>query len=73
MKCHVCGSQMSPRVTDLPFKITDSGIVIVRGLPVVQCESCREYLIEDAVMERVDELLGAADKSAELEVVRYAA
>jgi YgiT-type zinc finger domain-containing protein len=64
---------MSPRVTDLPFKITDSGIVIVRGLPVVQCESCREYLIEDAVMERVDELLGAADKSAELEVVRYAA
>jgi YgiT-type zinc finger domain-containing protein len=73
MKCHVCGSQMRPKVTDLPFKITDSAIVIVRGLPVVQCESCREYLIEDSVMERVDTLLSATDKSAELEVVRYAA
>ena len=73
MKCHVCGAQMNPRVTDLPFKISDSSIVIVRGLPVVQCESCREYLIEDAVMRRVDELLSSADKSAELEVVRYAA
>ena len=73
MKCHVCGSQMSPRVTDLPFKIADSAIVIVRRLPVVQCESCREYLIEDSVMARVDDLLSAADKSAELEVVSYAA
>ena len=73
MKCHICGSQMNPRVTDLPFKIADRAIVIVRGLPVVQCESCREYLIEDSVMARVDELLSAADKSAELEVVSYAA
>ena len=73
MRCHVCGSQMSPRVTDLPFKIGDSAIVIVKGLPVIQCESCREYLIEDAVMERVDRLLSSADKSVELEVVRYAA
>jgi len=73
MKCHVCGSRMSPRITDLPFKIAETAIVIIRGLPVIQCESCREYLIEDAVMARVDELLSAADKSAELEVVRYAA
>jgi YgiT-type zinc finger domain-containing protein len=64
---------MTPRVTDLPFKIADSAIVIVRELPVLQCESCREYLIEDPVMKRVDELLSAADTSAELEVVRYAA
>ena len=73
MKCHVCGSKMEPWVTDLPFKVSDRAIVIVRGLPVIQCESCREYLIEDAVMKRVDELLGSVDKSAELEVVRYAA
>ena len=73
MKCHVCGSKMNRKVTDLPFKVSDSAIVIVRALPVVQCESCREYLIEDAVMKRVDELLSTVDKSAELEVVRYAA
>jgi YgiT-type zinc finger domain-containing protein len=64
---------MKPRLTDLPFKLADSAIVIVRGMPVIQCESCREYLIEDSVMKRVDELLAAADKSVELEVVRYAA
>ena len=73
MKCHVCGSQMKPWVTDMPFKISDRAIVIVRGLPVIQCESCREYLIEDVVMKRVDGLLTSVDKSAELEVVRYAA
>jgi YgiT-type zinc finger domain-containing protein len=64
---------MNPRRTDLPFKIADSAIVIVRDMPVIQCESCREYLIEDSVMKRIDELLGAADRSVELEVVRYAA
>ena len=73
MKCHMCGSHMSPQVTDLPFKIRDTAIVIVKGLPVLQCESCREYLIEDSVMERVDQMLASAGKSIELEVVRYAA
>jgi len=64
---------MRPRVTDLPFKITDTAIVIVKSLPVLQCESCREYMIEDSVMVRVDEMLSSADSSIELEVVRYAA
>jgi hypothetical protein len=34
---------------------------------------CTEYLLEDAVMSRVDELLGRVDSAAELEVVKYAA
>ena len=69
----MCGSHMAPTVTDLPFKISDTAIVIVTGLPVLQCGSCREYLTEDSVMERVDGRLASADKSIELEVVRYAA
>ena len=40
MTCRVCGSRMSPRGTDLPFKITDNAIV--KGLPVIQCRSGRE-------------------------------
>ena len=64
---------MRPGVTDLPFKISDSAIVIAKGLPVLRCECCREYMIQDSVMRRVDELLSSADKSVELEVVRYAA
>jgi hypothetical protein len=42
-------------------------------LPVLQCEACCEYLIEDAVMARIDTLLSRGDSTAELEVIRYAA
>jgi YgiT-type zinc finger domain-containing protein len=59
--------------TDLPFKLSEERIVILKQLPVLQCESCREYLIEDTVMARIDILLAQADSTAELEVIRYAA
>jgi YgiT-type zinc finger domain-containing protein len=73
MKCRVCGGLLEPRVTDLPFKIGDSAIVILRGLPVLECRQCGETELEHATMSRVDELLASVDASAELEVIRYAA
>lgn len=73
MKCTVCGSQMRATVSDLPFKVTEQTIVIVKGMPVLQCENCSEYLIEDAVLEKVDRILAGVGGAAELEVVRYAA
>lgn len=73
MKCHVCGSEMIPTVTDLPFKVSDTTIIVVKALPVLQCKGCGEYSLEDSVMERVDEILENADRRAELEIVRYAA
>ncbi|HEV8716583.1 MAG TPA: YgiT-type zinc finger protein [Candidatus Binatia bacterium] len=73
MRCTVCGARMSPVVTDLPFKLTEERIVILKQLPVLQCQACREYLIEDAVMARIDTMLARADSTAELEVIRYAA
>jgi len=73
MMCHLCGAELKPVVTDLPFKVGDNAIVIVKGLPVLQCENCQEYLIEDMVMERLDDILAKAGKTAELEVFRYAA
>ncbi len=73
MRCRVCGGAMAERVTDLPFKVGDTSIVIVRSLPVLQCGQCGETELQNAAMERVDRLLAAADRSAELEVVRYAA
>jgi len=73
MKCHVCGTTMEQIVTDLPFKTSDSTIVIIKGLPVVQCARCPEYLLEDGVMARIDKILEKIDTSAELEIVRYAA
>jgi YgiT-type zinc finger domain-containing protein len=73
MKCTVCGARMQPITTDLPFKLSEERIVILKQLPVLQCGACREYLIEDVVMARIDSLLGRADSTAELEVIRYAA
>lgn len=73
MRCRVCGGMLQPRVTDLPFKIGDSSIVIFRSLPVLQCRQCGDTELEQATMSRVDELLSAVDDSAELEVIRYAA
>lgn len=73
MKCHICGSTLVPVVTDLPFKLNDTTIVIVKALPVLQCEGCNDYELEDPVMEQVDAILERADPSAELEIIRYAA
>ena len=73
MKCTVCGAGMIPINTDLPFKLSEDRIVVFKQLPVLQCGACREYLIEDAVMARMDTMLRQTDSTAELEVIRYAA
>lgn len=73
MKCTTCGGVLQAINTDLPFKVSDSTIVILKQLPVLQCRSCLEYMLEDSVLARVDEILSEVDSAAELEVVRYAA
>ncbi|MGH8476394.1 MAG: YgiT-type zinc finger protein [Methylococcales bacterium] len=73
MRCYVCGSRIKSIITGLPFKIHESTIVILKGLPVLQCEACREYSLDDSVMQRVDEILENVDNAAELEVIKYAA
>jgi YgiT-type zinc finger domain-containing protein len=73
MKCLVCGGTLTQALTDLPFKVRETSIVIVKNLPVLQCGSCPEYLLEDSVLSRVDQILERVDSTAELEVIRYAA
>ena len=73
MKCTVCGSNMTAVVSDLPLKTSDHTIIILKGVPVLQCGNCGEYLIDDSVMSRIDEILGTVVGAAELEVIRYAA
>ncbi|MBC8217758.1 MAG: YgiT-type zinc finger protein [Planctomycetes bacterium] len=72
MICHNCGGNLEKLVTNLPFKIGYDSIVIIKGLPVLQCRNCSEYLIEDEVMEKVDSILSKIDKTTELEVLSYA-
>lgn len=73
MRCRICGGALERRVTDLPFKIADSSIVIVKTLPVLQCTQCGETELEHATMLRVEQLLGHVDRSTELEVIQFAA
>jgi YgiT-type zinc finger domain-containing protein len=73
MKCHVCGSVMKAATSVLPFKLSDTSVVVLRDLPILQCENCNEYLLEDSVMARVEEILASTNGDAELAVIRFAA
>ena len=73
MKCRVCGSRLRATTTDLPFKVGARTIVIVKSLPVAQCERCTEFLMADDVFARVEEILSRADQAAELEIIPFAA
>jgi YgiT-type zinc finger domain-containing protein len=73
MKCHICGYNLKNTKTDLPFKRDERSIVIFKDVPVLQCENCREYLIEDPVMKRIDDIMAGVNPTAELEIVRFAA
>jgi len=73
MKCHVCGSRMQSITTNLPFKANESTIVIMKDLPVYQCENCSEYLLEAPVLKHVEKIIENVDSAAELEVIKYAA
>jgi YgiT-type zinc finger domain-containing protein len=73
MTCHNCAGKLKKIITNLPFKVGDNAIVIIKKLPVLQCQNCNEYLIEDPVMEKVDYILDKIDKTVELEILNYAA
>ena len=73
MKCTVCGSELRATKTDLPFKVRETAIVILKDLPVLQCRNCPQYSLQDSVLARVDEMLARVDAGAELEIIRYAA
>ncbi len=73
MKCGVCGSNLTSLITDLPFKVSETTIVIVKGLPIFQCDNCSQFLLGDSVIDRVEKILAKVDTAAELEVISYAA
>jgi len=73
MRCTVCGSELAATQTDLPLKLRETSIVILKNLPVLQCRNCPEYLIEDEVLNCVDQILGGVDTGTEVEIIRYAA
>ena len=72
MGCRVCGSLQTQTTTDLPFKLGEHTILILKGLPTLQCDRCAEYSLADATMARVGQLLARADSSTELKIIAFA-
>lgn len=72
MICPMCGASLEKIVTDLPFKVEQDSIVILKALPVLQCLHCQTFLLEDPILAKVDEILNKIDKTAELEILKFA-
>lgn len=60
MRCRVCGATQQPTTTDLPFKTGDRSIVILKSLPVFQCEQCSEYSMDDPSFSGLKKFLRAS-------------
>jgi YgiT-type zinc finger domain-containing protein len=73
MRCRACGALLESRITNLPFKLSETTIVILKSLPVLECPQCGDTELENPTMLRVDELLSRVSGSVELEVIQYAA
>lgn len=73
MRCHTCGGEMLKLESDLPFKVGQRTIVILKDLPVIQCDNCNEFIIEDNIMERIEQILSVIDLKTELEIIKFAA
>ena len=71
MKCHVCGGRLTATVSDFPFRLGPTTIVVIKQLPALECGNCAEFSIEDPVMEIVERLLKQTDGAAELAVISY--
>jgi len=73
MQCTVCGAILRPTTSDLPFKVREHTIVILKNLPVLECPNCVQYLIADREFSRVEQMLAQVNGAAELEILRYVA
>ncbi|RLC20579.1 MAG: YgiT-type zinc finger domain-containing protein [Deltaproteobacteria bacterium] len=58
-------------MTSLPLKINDLPLVILKDLPAYQCESCREYMLDDSVLTHVEKIFDRINAETELEIVKY--
>jgi YgiT-type zinc finger domain-containing protein len=72
-RCLVCGGLLERRVTDLPFKIGDSSITILKAMPVLQCRQCGDTELEHETMIQANQILAGVDLSSELKVIGFAA
>lgn len=56
MRCHLCGSKLETLITDLPFKISDTSIVIedIRGTIMARVVMLMfKYIFDPALTEKL--------------------
>ena len=73
MQYTICSATLRPTTSDLPFKVREHTIVILKNLPVLECTNCMQYLIADREFSRVEQMLTQVNGAAELEILRYVA
>jgi len=71
--CTICGATLRPTTSDLPCKVREHAIVILKNLPVLECPNCAQYLTADREFSRVEQMLAHVNGAAELEILRYVA
>ena len=71
MKCHVCGGRLASTISDFPFRVGPTTIVVVKRLPILECTDCMEFSIEDSVMATIESILEQTDETTELAVIPY--
>jgi len=74
MKCAICkqGDTHPGKVT-VTLERAET-IVVIKEVPADVCENCGEYYLSESITERLLQATNqAADKGAEVEIIRFAA
>jgi YgiT-type zinc finger domain-containing protein len=74
MKCVICKTgETRPGLATVTLARGET-IVLVKGRPADICENCGEYYLDESVAAKVyTKAQEAADRHAEVEILRYAA
>ena len=74
MKCGICKTgETGPGVVTVTLARGET-TVLVKGTPAEICQNCGEYYLDETVASKVyGKAQEAADRHAEIEILRYAA
>jgi hypothetical protein len=63
---------MTRVVSELPFRVNRSVMIILRDLPLLECTECGAHAFEEKVMETVHEIVDRLHSPSHLDAVLYA-
>ena len=73
MKCARCGREASEDKTTEAAELRNGGLLAIRHIPCCRCGRCGEVMYTGDVVQRMEDLTGRAEASAqEITVLNYA-